>query len=169
ALRLHFHHLRHGKIGGRDARLARRAPAARARRGTADRGRGAAQDYAPAVGETRGRGTNLMITTHVLDTARGRPALSVTASLALRPASEWTPVGRGVTDEKGRVITLTSGPISPGAYRLTFDVAAYQREMGFNVNFFPEVRITFNVKDTEDHYHIPLLLSPFGYTTYRGA
>ena len=61
------------------------------------------------------------------------------------------------------------GPISPGAYRLTFDVAAYQRDMGLNVNFFPEVRITFNVKDTEDHYHIPLLLSPFGYTTYRGA
>ena len=57
----------------------------------------------------------------------------------------------------------------PGAYRLTFDVADYQRDMGMNANFFPEVRITFNVKDTEEHYHIPLLLSPFGYTTYRGA
>ena len=52
---------------------------------------------------------------------------------------------------------------------LHFDVGAYQREMGFHTNFFPEVRITFNVKDTEDHYHIPLLLSPFGYSTYRGT
>ena len=110
-----------------------------------------------------------MITTHVLDVARGGPAVGVTVILELRQASEWTPVGRGVTDAKGRVTTLTEGPISPGAYRLTFDVGAYQRDMGLNVNFFPEVRITFNVKDTEDHYHIPLLLSPFGYTTYRGA
>jgi 5-hydroxyisourate hydrolase len=110
-----------------------------------------------------------MITTHVLDIARGGPAVGVTVILELRQASEWTPVGRGVTDDKGRVMTLTSGPISPGAYRLTFDVGAYQREMGFTVTFFPEVRITFNVRDTEEHYHLPLLLSPFGYTTYRGT
>jgi 5-hydroxyisourate hydrolase len=110
-----------------------------------------------------------MITTHVLDTARGGPAVGVTVILELRQASQWTPVGRGVTDAKGRVTTLTSGPIAPGVYRLTFDVADYQREMGFNVNFFPEVRITFNVEGTEEPYHIPLLLSPFGYTTYRGA
>ncbi|HKB12943.1 MAG TPA: hydroxyisourate hydrolase [Vicinamibacterales bacterium] len=110
-----------------------------------------------------------MITTHVLDVARGGPAVGVTVILELRQASEWAPVGRGETDEKGRVTTLTPGPIAPGAYRLTFDVAAYQREMGLNVNFFPEVRITFNVKDTDEHYHIPLLLSPFGYTTYRGS
>src|SRR5438874_9832503 len=104
-----------------------------------------------------------------VDGHAGGPAVGVTVIVELRQASEWAPVGRGVTDAKGRVTTLTDGPISPGAYRLTFDVAAYQRDMGLNVNFFPEVRITFNVKDTEDHYHIPLLLSPFGYTTYRGA
>jgi 5-hydroxyisourate hydrolase len=110
-----------------------------------------------------------MITTHVLDIARGGPAVGVTVILELRQASEWTPVGRGETDEKGRVTTLTPGPIAPGAYRLTFDVGAYQREMGLNVTFFPEVRITFNVKDTDEHYHVPLLLSPFGYSTYRGT
>jgi 5-hydroxyisourate hydrolase len=110
-----------------------------------------------------------MITTHVLDTARGVPAVGVTVILELRQASEWAPIGRGVSDEKGRVTTLTSGPLSPGTYRLTFDVVDYQRAMGFDTNFFPEVRITFNVKDTEQHYHIPLLLSPFGYTTYRGS
>lgn len=110
-----------------------------------------------------------MITTHVLDVARGGPAVGVTVILELRHASEWTPVGRGTTDEKGRVMTLTEGPISPGAYRLTFDVGDYQRGMGFHNSFFPEVRITFNVKNAEEHYHIPLLLSPFGYTTYRGA
>src|SRR3954454_17994123 len=104
-----------------------------------------------------------MITTHVLDTARGGPAVGVTVILELRQASEWTPVGRGVTDEKGRVMSLTSGPISPGAYRLTFDVAAYQREMGFNVTFFPEVRIAFNVSDSEEHCLGLLRLSPFGY------
>ena len=82
-----------------------------------------------------------MITTHVLDIARGGPAVGVTVILELRQASEWTPVGRGSTDEKGRVMTFIDGPISPGAYRLTFDVAAYQRDMGLNVNFFPEVRI----------------------------
>ncbi|HJZ70637.1 MAG TPA: hydroxyisourate hydrolase [Vicinamibacterales bacterium] len=110
-----------------------------------------------------------MITTHVLDIARGGPAVGVAVILELRQASEWTPVGRGETDGNGRVATLTSGALAPGVYRLTFDVAAYQRERGLDANFFPEVRITFNVKDTDEHYHIPLLLSPFGYSTYRGT
>jgi len=110
-----------------------------------------------------------MITTHVLDIARGGPAVGVAVILELGQGSEWTPVGRGETDRHGRVSTLTSGPIVRGVYRLTFDVAAYQREMGRDATFFPEVRITFNVKETGEHYHIPLLLSPFGYSTYRGT
>jgi len=110
-----------------------------------------------------------MITTHVLDTARGEPAHGVTVILELRQASGWAPIGRGATDEKGRVANLVDGPMSPGTYRLTFDIGTYHRDQGLNVAFFPEVKITFNVRDTEEHFHIPLLLSPFGYSTYRGA
>ena len=110
-----------------------------------------------------------MITTHVLDIARGEPAQGITVILELRQASEWAPIGRGTTDEKGRITTLADGPISPGTYRLTFDIGTYHRDQGLSVAFFPDVRITFNVRDTEEHFHIPLLLSPFGYSTYRGA
>ena len=110
-----------------------------------------------------------MITTHVLDIARGEPAVGITVILELRQASEWTPVGRGTTDEKGRLSTLTEGPVSPGTYRLTFDIGSFHRNQGLNVPFFPEVRITFNVRDPDELFHIPLLLSPFGYSTYRGG
>jgi 5-hydroxyisourate hydrolase len=111
-----------------------------------------------------------MITTHVLDTARGGAAVGVTVILEVRQGSDWHPVGRGSTDDSGRVTTLT-GPeaIVPGTYRLTFDLATYHRASGVTAAFFPEARITFNVRDVDEHYHVPLLLSPFGYTTYRGA
>src|SRR4051812_26770326 len=111
-----------------------------------------------------------MITTHVLDTARGGPAVGVTVILELRQASEWSPIGRGTTDESGRVMTLTDErEIAPGTYRLTFDTGTYHRDQGISVPFFPEAKITFNVRDTGQDFHVPLLLSPFGYTTYRGA
>jgi hydroxyisourate hydrolase len=111
-----------------------------------------------------------MITTHVLDTARGGPAVGVTVILELRQASQWSPIGRGTTDENGRVATLTGDrELVPGTYRLTFDTGTYHREQGITVPFFPEAKITFNVRDTDAPYHVPLLLSPFGYSTYRGA
>ena len=110
-----------------------------------------------------------MITTHVLDIARGEPAGGITVILELRQASEWTPIGRGTTDEKGRLNTLTEGPVSPGTYRLTFDIGSFHRNQGLNVPFFPDVRITFNVRDPDELFHIPVLLSPFGYSTYRGG
>ena len=110
-----------------------------------------------------------MITTHVLDTGRGTPAVGMTVILEMRQASEWSPIGRGTTDAKGRLATLTEGlPLSPGAYRLTFDTGAYHRDQGIAAPFFPEVKIMFSVRDTAEHYHVPLLLSPFGYSTYRG-
>jgi 5-hydroxyisourate hydrolase len=111
-----------------------------------------------------------MITTQVQDTARGGPAVGITVILEVRQASEWSPVGRGATDERGRLTTLTDGrPFAPGTYRLTFDSGAYHREQGLTVPFFSEVKITFNVRDTAAEYHVPLLLSPFGYSTYRGT
>lgn len=111
-----------------------------------------------------------MITTHVLDTAHGGPAVGVTVILELRQASEWTPIGRGTTDGNGRVASLNDDrELVPGTYRLTFDTGTYHREQGIPVPFFPEAKITFNVRDIDEDYHVPLLLSPFGYTTYRGA
>jgi len=111
-----------------------------------------------------------MITTHILDTAKGRPAAGVTVILEMRQASEWSPAGRGVTDENGRLSLLPEDrPVLPGAYRLTFDVGTYHRDQGIGVPFFPEATITFNVRDGSEHFHVPLLLSPFGYSTYRGS
>ena len=116
------------------------------------------------------RGARHMITTHVLDTARGGPAVGITVILELRHASEWSPIGRGTTDETGRITTLTAGhDLAPGTYRLTFDTGTYHRDQGIGSPFFPEAKITFNVRDTDEHYHVPLLLSPFGYSTYRGT
>ncbi|MEO8260732.1 MAG: hydroxyisourate hydrolase [Acidobacteriota bacterium] len=111
-----------------------------------------------------------MITTHVLDTATGQPAAGVTVLLEMRLASEWSPVARGVTDRQGRLAGLTEGrPMAPGTYRLTFDTGTYHRSRGSQAPFFPEVTVTFNVGDVDEHYHVPLLLNPFGYSTYRGS
>ncbi len=111
-----------------------------------------------------------MITTHVLDTSRGGPAVGVTVILELRQASEWSPIGRGTTGEDGRLTALSADtPLVPGTYRMTFDTGDYQRERGMATPFFPEVTVTFSVRDAAAHYHVPLLLSPYGYSTYQGT
>ena len=111
-----------------------------------------------------------MITTHVMDTARGSAAADMTVILEMRQVSEWVPIARGTTDEQGWLKTLTEGrPLAPGTYSLTFDIGTYQRDQGLSKPFFPEARITFNIRDTDDNYHLPLLLNPFGYSTYRGS
>ena len=108
------------------------------------------------------------ITTHVLDTSRGRPAAGVPVSLEHAADSGWQTVGRGTTDADGRASdVLTSAP-EDGLYRLTFDTGAYFRAVG-EPAFYPEVSVTFVVEHGEQHYHVPLLLSPFGYSTYRGS
>jgi 5-hydroxyisourate hydrolase len=101
-----------------------------------------------------------MVTTHVLDTARGRPAAGVPVSLR----RDGAVLAAGVTDGDGRVGELGPERVGPGTYQLVFDVAAYTGAGAF----FPEVTITFAVSDGR-HHHVPLLLSPFGYSTYRGS
>ena len=111
-----------------------------------------------------------MITTHVLDLARGLPAGGIQVTLEVRAAAEWSRIALGTTDQDGRVPTLTAGKtLAPGTYRLTFDLAAYQRAQGVASPFFPEAQIAFVVRDGAEHFHVPLLLSPFGYSTYRGS
>ena len=110
-----------------------------------------------------------MITTHVLDTALGRPARAVPIQLDVRDGDAWRAVGAGETDADGRLRTLTpDGPVAVGTYRLRFDTAAYFAQHDV-AGFFPSVEIQFIVRAGEGHHHVPLLLSPFGYSTYRGS
>jgi len=109
------------------------------------------------------------ITTHVLDTARGRPAAGMRITLEVRSGTAWTPLGAGVTDDDGRLGDLApAGPLPAGVYRLTFHTgewfAAEHAE-----SFYPEVSVVCDIRDQSGHYHIPLLVSPFGYSTYRGS
>jgi 5-hydroxyisourate hydrolase len=100
------------------------------------------------------------ITTHVLDTAQGRPAAGVPVVLERTDGDGWVRVGAGATDADGRVRHL--GDVAPGHHRLTFDTGSLS-------GFYPQVVIHFTVAAGEPHYHVPLLLSPFGYSTYRGS
>jgi len=104
------------------------------------------------------------ITTHVLDTSVGRPVAGLPVVLELKNKDRWMTLGRGVTDADGRVLALLPPDhgLTIGTYRLTFDVSAQE-------GFYPEVSVSFTVADPDQHYHVPLLLSPFGYTTYRGS
>jgi 5-hydroxyisourate hydrolase len=109
------------------------------------------------------------ITTHVLDTSLGRPAAGVGAKLErIDHGGTWVPLGTGVTNSDGRIGDLVEDPIESGRYRITFDTGPYFAERG-QATFFPEVSIVFEVKDATQHHHVPLLLSPFGYSTYRGS
>ncbi|MEP7131871.1 MAG: hydroxyisourate hydrolase [Acidobacteriota bacterium] len=108
------------------------------------------------------------ITTHILDTARGLPAAGLRLRLELGTArGEWVAVSSGVSDAGGRASLLDSTP-NEGTYRLTFDTGAYFEANGVN-GFYPEVQVMFVVRDAQVHHHVPLLLSPFGYSTYRGS
>jgi 5-hydroxyisourate hydrolase len=108
-----------------------------------------------------------MITTHVLDTSRGVPAAGLAVVLECRLAAGWVTIGGRTTDAQGRVASFADTSLAPGTYRLTFDTGAYHRGIGVSP-FFPEVVVTFEV-GSDAHHHVPLLLSPFGYSTYRGT
>lgn len=108
------------------------------------------------------------ITTHVLDTSRGRPAAGVPVTLEVRTGDEWKTLGRASTDIDGRARELMDGDLVAGTYRLTFDTKTYFTSSGVD-GFYPFAQIVFDVRDASQHHHVPLLLSPFGYSTYRGS
>ena len=110
------------------------------------------------------------ITTHVLDTSTGRPAANIAAILeAQSPGGGWSEVARGATDADGRLRDWPAAKTQPtGTYRLIFDTKAYFAVRKI-MSLYPQIVIVFEVRDAQEHYHIPLLLSPFGYSTYRGS
>jgi 5-hydroxyisourate hydrolase len=110
------------------------------------------------------------ITTHILDTALGRPAAGVAIALLHQDGDDWEELGAGISDTDGRVPgLLADGPSLPaGTYRMHFATGSYY-EARSKAAFYPYVDVVFQLDDSGDHYHIPLLLSPFGYSTYRGS
>ena len=110
------------------------------------------------------------VSTHVLDTAMGRPAAEVCVTLEQRNGDGWERLAAGVTDNDGRVAQLLGAgeELVPGAYRLRFATGAYY-ELTQTPCFYPTVDIVFAIDAAGDHYHVPLLLSPFGFSTYRGS
>lgn len=110
------------------------------------------------------------ISTHVLDLSTGRPAAGLAVRLERRdPGGAWHVVGEHVTDADGRVRDLLAGGAgAAGVHRLTFATGPYLSAGGARA-FYPEACVTFDVFDVAQHHHVPLLLSPFGYSTYRGS
>ena len=107
------------------------------------------------------------VTTHVLDAAFGTPAVGVGVSLDRQTPDGWSEVGGGATDADGRIAALGPDRLAPGVYRLVFATGDYF-DATRRPAFYPEVQIAFRLSGTE-HYHVPLLLSPFAYSTYRGS
>ncbi|MEE1787440.1 hydroxyisourate hydrolase [Streptomyces sp. SP17BM10] len=108
------------------------------------------------------------ISTHVLDTSLGRPAEGVPVELALHTEGGWKVLGTSATDSDGRAKDLPA--VEAGSVvRLLFDTAAYHAQRSAEQPFFPEVSIVFTVAPAQHHYHVPLLLNPFGYSVYRGS
>jgi 5-hydroxyisourate hydrolase len=106
------------------------------------------------------------VTSHVLDATTGRPAAGVPLRLEARTGAGWAFVGDAVTDADGRASQLGPEALAEGVYRVVFDTA---RWFGDRPAFYPEVVIVFELAAASEHYHIPLLLSPFAYSTYRGS
>jgi 5-hydroxyisourate hydrolase len=117
----------------------------------------------------------MTLSTHVLDATTGRPAAGVQVrldGLAGDGGAEagWAPAGGGQTDADGRLRLAAPGAagFDPGVYRITFGTGAYFTARGL-ASFYPEVTITFEMTARDEHYHVPLLLSPYAYSTYRGS
>jgi 5-hydroxyisourate hydrolase len=108
------------------------------------------------------------VTSHVLDSVTGLPAAGMTASLEMSQNGGWVAIANGVTDADGRLTSFGPSVLTAGTYRVSFDTGSYFSRGG-QPTFYPEVTISFTLADTSAHYHVPLLLSPFAYSTYRGS
>ena len=109
------------------------------------------------------------ITTHVLDTAVGLPGQSISIRLQAKRNNNWQTIAQGITNVDGRIPDLLpqQRTLKPASYKMVFDTGSYYRQQNIRT-FYPEVEIMFSTFDVE-HYHVPLLLNPFGYSTYRGS
>ena len=108
------------------------------------------------------------VTTHVLDTSLGQPAVGVQVRLERLSDGEPSPVAEGVTDADGRVRELGPDGLPPGTYRVFFGTGEYFGRSGRRT-FYPEVAVSFLIDSADAHYHVPLVVSPFAYSTYRGS
>jgi 5-hydroxyisourate hydrolase len=108
-----------------------------------------------------------VITTHVLDTVLGKPCAGIRISLDRKTGADWIAAGRSVTDSDGRCHDLVANP-EQGTYRLTFETGDYLARQK-RLSLYPEIVVVFNLDGDDAHYHLPLLLSDNGYTTYRGS
>lgn len=110
------------------------------------------------------------LSTHVLDTARGVPAAGIVVVLERADGAGWKHLGQGQTDSDGRIPNLIGDPsgLPAGDYRMRFSTAAYFHALGLPI-FYPEVQVHLRLTETSKNYHLPLLLSPYGYSTYRGS
>jgi 5-hydroxyisourate hydrolase len=110
----------------------------------------------------------MTISTHVLDTSLGAPAASLAVRLQRQDGASWADVSRASTSSDGRIPSLAPADSVAGTYRLAFDAGAYFRARGIE-SFYGVIVIDFIVRDAAAHHHVPLLVSPYGYTTYRGS
>lgn len=110
------------------------------------------------------------ITVHALNTTLGKPAAGLAVILDKAEGKEWRELARGKTNDDGRLTTLLAKDhqLAAGVYRLTFETGAYFAESKTKT-FYPRVEVIFEIENPKEHYHVPLLLSPFGYSTYRGS
>ncbi len=110
------------------------------------------------------------ITTHILDISRGKAAAGVAVLLERKEGQGWKELARGATNADGRVEGLlpAGSRAEAGVYRLTFESEAYFKAQN-TASFYPSISVTFNLTQPSEHHHVPLLLSPFGFSTYRGT
>jgi 5-hydroxyisourate hydrolase len=109
------------------------------------------------------------LTTHILDTTKGKPAANVSVTLFQQTNNGWTEMMKGITNQDGRIPGLLPAEkkLEYGTYKLLFETSSYFKSNGIT-SFYPFVEIVFSI-DSSEHYHVPLLLNPYGYSTYRGS